>query len=273
MKHHPENGNAILIVLVTMTLIMFLVSSLVDHLATTEAEAISEHLAKIRIYWAMRGRLDYALSRSKAPCTISPYATSTPYTIGQLVLGSGKLYQCTTAGTSGVAAPAWTTPTTTDGGVVWTAIDRGKIANINGYDLELNTAAVYPIQYPEYGGNYTIQINTTVFPFFDSTLANWQTIPPTGAAPAAGDLGQQNANLGTSYTETDGRISLIYSLGAVGTAPVLQDIANRMQSLRVDLCMGGLVNRAGTMGATCNPQTCGGTGDNLSTIERMTMIR
>ena len=52
------------------------------------------------------------------------YAASTAYAKGEFVIVSGKVFECTTAGSSGSSAPNWATPivgaTLTDGTAVWT---------------------------------------------------------------------------------------------------------------------------------------------------------
>lgn len=59
--------------------------------------------------------------------TINPaWAVSTAWTVGSLIVdANGNIQRCTTADTSGSAAPMWATAlgaTTTDGGVVWTLV-------------------------------------------------------------------------------------------------------------------------------------------------------
>jgi hypothetical protein len=63
------------------------------------------------------------------------WTASTPYTTGQLVLpvgGNGRIYKCTTAGTSSSSAPTWPTTaggTVTDGGtLVWTEQTTAMLA-------------------------------------------------------------------------------------------------------------------------------------------------
>jgi hypothetical protein len=58
-----EDGNVIIIVMITMLLTMLMVSSVVNHFSVSEAREIENGLAKVRAYWAMSGVADYALSR------------------------------------------------------------------------------------------------------------------------------------------------------------------------------------------------------------------
>ncbi|CAK0744766.1 exported hypothetical protein [Gammaproteobacteria bacterium] len=51
-------------VMISSMAIMLLVSALIDHYALSEAKAVDESLAKIRIYWAMMGQWNYVASRS-----------------------------------------------------------------------------------------------------------------------------------------------------------------------------------------------------------------
>lgn len=49
------------------------------------------------------------------------WAAETAHVLADRIIADGKLYQCTTAGTTGATEPAtWTTTTVTDGTVVWT---------------------------------------------------------------------------------------------------------------------------------------------------------
>jgi hypothetical protein len=54
------------------------------------------------------------------------WAASTAWTVGNLIVdANGNIQRCTTAGSSGSAAPTWATAlsaTTSDGGVVWTLV-------------------------------------------------------------------------------------------------------------------------------------------------------
>lgn len=53
---------------------------------------------------------------------VKPWAATTAYNVGDIVViypGSGRVYECTVAGTSGVIAPSHTSSTATDGTVTW----------------------------------------------------------------------------------------------------------------------------------------------------------
>ena len=63
---------------------------------------------------------NYDTGTTVAPST---YAASTAYVKGEFVIVSGKVFEATTAGSSGSSAPNWATPivgaTLTDGTAVW----------------------------------------------------------------------------------------------------------------------------------------------------------
>lgn len=64
--HHPrQRGSLLITTMAFMVFIMILVSSLFNHLLTTEIEAVEKSLAQVRVHWAMVGMMDYALSRSR----------------------------------------------------------------------------------------------------------------------------------------------------------------------------------------------------------------
>ncbi|MBF0459899.1 MAG: hypothetical protein HQL87_00735 [Magnetococcales bacterium] len=67
-----QQGNAVVTVMITMFMITLLVSALVEHFLVTEAKAVEESLAKVRIYWAMSGHVDYFYSKVAVGCNASP---------------------------------------------------------------------------------------------------------------------------------------------------------------------------------------------------------
>ena len=52
--------------------VMLIASTVVNNLIVAESEAVEESLAKIRVYWAARGHIDYALSRIRVTGTCNP---------------------------------------------------------------------------------------------------------------------------------------------------------------------------------------------------------
>ena len=63
MRNTGQQGNVVITVMISMLLIMLLVASLVEHYLVTESRAVEESLAKVRVYWAMSGHVDYIHSR------------------------------------------------------------------------------------------------------------------------------------------------------------------------------------------------------------------
>ena len=60
-----QEGNILVIIMVMMMVFMLMASLLIEHFAINEARAVEESLAKVRVYWAMSGMVDYALSRAR----------------------------------------------------------------------------------------------------------------------------------------------------------------------------------------------------------------
>lgn len=91
--------------------------------------------------------LDYLLDNT---ATVTPViavsaarADTTAYVVGDALLASAVVYQCTTAGTSGGSAPTYNTAvgaTTTDGTVVWTS--RGAVTMVDGTDYQVGASAI-----------------------------------------------------------------------------------------------------------------------------------
>ncbi len=65
-----QRGNAVVTVMITMFMITLLVSALVEHFLVAEANAVEESLAKLRVYWAMSGHVDYIYSRVMKDSTL-----------------------------------------------------------------------------------------------------------------------------------------------------------------------------------------------------------
>jgi len=66
------------------------------------------------------------------------WASTTAYALGDFVVDTSRVYECTTAGTSGGTAPSWPTTTgdtVTDGTAEWT--DRGEFAAVLDTDYRV----------------------------------------------------------------------------------------------------------------------------------------
>ncbi len=91
--------------------------------------------------------LDHLLDKT---ATVTPViavsaarADTTAYVVGDTILASAVVYQCTTAGTSGGSAPTYSTAvgtTTTDGSVTWTS--RGAVTMVDGTDYQVGNSAI-----------------------------------------------------------------------------------------------------------------------------------
>jgi len=119
----------------------------------------------------------------RATAGISP--RSTAVTVGQTTVpatGNGRMYRCTTAGTTGAGEPTWSTTnggTTTDGGAVWTEMSP---------DFEANNANVTGIEVT--GNGYGRQS-------ISSSLANWSGTQGAGTTVASNGSSGQSSNNGT----------------------------------------------------------------------------
>ena len=59
-----SRGSVVLTVTAVGLFAMLLASGLVNHYAVSEARAVEESLAKVRVYWAAMGHVNYVLSRA-----------------------------------------------------------------------------------------------------------------------------------------------------------------------------------------------------------------
>ena len=62
-NNNRTRGSALITVTLIGLFVMLSAAALINHFATTEANAIADSLAKTRIYWASIGHINYALSR------------------------------------------------------------------------------------------------------------------------------------------------------------------------------------------------------------------
>ena len=97
-------------------------------------------------------------SHTAALAVATVWTASTTYSVGQVVMESltnfnsgsgvvGRLFRCTTAGTSGATAPTWNATaggTTTDGGVTWTEISTALIGTPSTYPTVTTLSGIEP---------------------------------------------------------------------------------------------------------------------------------
>jgi hypothetical protein len=60
-----QRGNVLVAVMVTLTLVLFLASTLINQFAVSESQAVEDSLSDTRTYWAMMGHLTFMLSRAR----------------------------------------------------------------------------------------------------------------------------------------------------------------------------------------------------------------
>ena len=60
-----DKGNILIVVSFVGLFTMALSGGLINHYAVSEARGVADSLAKLRVYWAMMGHIDYALSRMR----------------------------------------------------------------------------------------------------------------------------------------------------------------------------------------------------------------
>lgn len=108
--------------------------------ATVSAEA---HTAYTNAFVAFDHLKDSGASVTPVIAVSAARADTTAYTVGQTILASAVVYQCTTAGTSAGSAPSYNTTvgaTTTDGTVVWTS--RGAVTMVADTDYQIGNNGI-----------------------------------------------------------------------------------------------------------------------------------
>lgn len=147
--------------------------------------AKSNFLENKVIDWLFRGQaytppttLHFALIRATAG--VSP--RSTAVTVGQTTVpttSNGRMYRCSTAGTTGASEPTWSTTnggTTTDGTAVWTEMDA---------DMESDSAVLTGAEVA--GGSYA---RATLA----ASLANFAGTQSAGSTTASTGTGATTSN-------------------------------------------------------------------------------
>jgi hypothetical protein len=168
---------------------------------------LTDKMENVLIDWLLRAQAMTSINGATAAAATGPANTymalyratagisprSTAVTVGQTTVpatSNGRMYRCTTAGTTGAGEPTWGTVnngTTTDGTAVWTEMNS---------DFEGNTTNLTSVEVT--GGSYA---RLTIV----SALANW-TATQGGTGVSTGSSGATaNVNILTfSPTPTAG---------------------------------------------------------------------
>lgn len=64
-RHLHQGGNILITVIIVMLVTTLLAGAIVQHFLVSEARAVEESLAKVRVYWAMSGHANYVHSRAR----------------------------------------------------------------------------------------------------------------------------------------------------------------------------------------------------------------
>ncbi len=75
-RRRRQRGTILIAVSFVGMFAMLLSGGLISHFAVSEARAVANSLAKVRVYWAMVGHMDYALSRMRQQNPTAPPFTS-----------------------------------------------------------------------------------------------------------------------------------------------------------------------------------------------------
>lgn len=113
---------------------------------TTESSATisaEPHTAYTGAFVALDHLKDSSATVTPVIAVSAARTDTTAYVLGDTILASAVVYQCTTAGTTGGSAPTYSATigaTTTDGTVVWTS--RGAVAMVADTDYQMGNAGI-----------------------------------------------------------------------------------------------------------------------------------
>ncbi|MBF0613015.1 MAG: hypothetical protein HQL55_17990 [Magnetococcales bacterium] len=235
-----QKGNAILVVMLAMVMLMAIAGALTEHMAASESQAIDESLAKIQIYWAMRGQLDFVVSRAGHDGATS----AAPW--------NGNMDDTALANTmSGFLSTYF-------GSVAWTT------SNSNSSVIQAISASPPTLRwnYPEYGTNYNFEIDTN------------NTNASKGYTPGFDTLsGGSPPDAGVIATDNDGRLYFLFSVtnpatNSLTTTPLLRNFYLNYPNMKADLCVGDVTIAMGV--GSCD--TVPATEDGFATLEKLNMV-
>lgn len=155
--------------------------------------------------WTPPATIYFALFRA----TAGKSPRSTAVTVGQTTVpatSNGRMYRCSTAGTTGASEPTWGTTdggTTTDGGAVWTEMTP---------DFEGNTANLTAVEVS--GNNYSRAS-------LASNMTNWSGTQGAGTTTtSSGSSSQISNNVAITFPVQSGDWGWIGAVGEYDTATV-----------------------------------------------------
>ncbi|NGZ29243.1 MAG: hypothetical protein G8345_20445 [Magnetococcales bacterium] len=242
-KKRRDSGNALLIVMLAMVLLMGIASAMVEHSATNEANAINESLARIQVHWAMVGQMNYMASRANVLTASNPADDSANVSNMEAYLN-----------------------------------DLSIINNSNNYVGNFSTSRRHRWYYPEMGKtgndyNYFFDIETNNRTRYDG--AGSSTVSNFISTYAGRDYRSISPPQGPDILNTNGKLYLLFSLmnpslnGTLPQSVMLQTIHNRWPSLKVDLCVGETLSA--NIATGCNP-TSPPSDNGFVTVEKMNYV-
>jgi hypothetical protein len=110
---------------------------------TAGSVAAEAHTAYTSAFVALDHLLDKDAAITPVIAVSAARVDTTAYALGDTILASAVVYQCTVAGTSGGSAPTYATTlgaTTTDGTVTWTS--RGAVTMVADTDYQIGNAGI-----------------------------------------------------------------------------------------------------------------------------------
>lgn len=172
----------------------------------------------------------------------TPWLPSTVYAVGQEVMDSHfQIQVVTTAGTSGVLTPSWSTTTgatTTDGGVHW--LDQGKVS--------ANTPLAWTANHSYSKGNIILDPN-----------GNIELVTSTGSHASGGTIPTFNTIAGG--TTNDGVAGLVWTNAGAFSIAAAREVGGT-SGVVMDNTVGSgtLAGASQVYFSTLGTQTCGTTG-------------
>ncbi len=164
----------------------------VDYVLADSTQQTIQNLNGLKTLLVTGTFTGYVLVEVRGPAvSISSWVTLTAYALGDQVTNGGKVYQCTTAGTSGATGPTGQGTTITDGSAVWRWLSNGSPST--WVTLAKLQAGVYSFE-----GDYQAIRRT-----LSQSLSGTATVSIAGETE---DSGSASADTGQYYVDSFGAI-------------------------------------------------------------------